>query len=257
MEQHHCQGGEAIHQIRLRLGLTLREVEQLGRAVAERYGDPRYCLPVSRLSELESGRVTPSLHKLFSLSVIYDRPILDLLELFGLDAYKQVSCADLLPNLPTHPTDISPLSTNLRLPIRLDPSFTPRKTLLLTRVIQEWREVPPDLLAQLRPDRFIYVRIGQDNNPMHPLLRPGSLLWVDTTRTEVLSSGWTDEYDRPLYVLATPRGYRCGWCQREGRHLTLLPHPASRCSSESYTLGQGVEIIGQANGLWLPLNSQD
>ena len=257
MDSHDGPGGEAIRQIRLRLGLTLREVEQLGRAVAERYGDPRYCLPVSRLSELESGQATPNIHKLFSLSVIYDRPILELLVLFGVDAYKQTSCAELLPELPTHPADISPSSPNLRLPVRLDPSFTLRQTLLLNRFIQEWREVPPELLALLRLDRFMYVRIGQDDNPMHPLLRSGSLLRVDTNRTQVVNSGWNDEYDRPLYVLATLKGYRCGWCQLEGKQMILVPHPASRCPFETYNLEKDVEVIGQAIALWTTLGPPD
>jgi len=244
-----CQGGEAIRQIRLRLGLTLRDVEQLGRAVAEHYGESHFCLPVSRLSDLEAGRVTPSIHKLFALAVIYDRPILDLLVLFGLDAYKRTSCADLLPELPTHPTDLDPAVHGLRLPVRLDPAFSPRQTSLVNRFIQEWREIPPELLARLRLDRFMYVRIGQDDNPMHPLLRSGSLLRVDTSRTEVAESGWTDEYDRPLYVLATHRGYRVGWCQREGRQLILIPHPASHCVPETYHLEKDVDVVGQAVSL--------
>lgn len=253
-----CQiGGKQLRTIRGRLKLTLRDVEQSSRDLARQLGDNRYYLPASRLSGLENNGISLSIYRLFSLSVIYDLPILRVLELYGVDAYKREDLSASLKHLATHPADLSPHQPEVPIPIRIDPAFSARMTQLLNRFIQEWRNVPLEILEKMRFDQLLYIRIGQDDNLMFPLLRPGCIVQVDATLKEIESTGWSGEHDQPLYAFATHDGYRCAWCRREGRSLTLtlMPHPGSGRGPETYQLGRDIEILGRVTGIWMNLTA--
>ena len=80
---------------------------------------------------------------------------------------------------------------------------------------------------------------------MFPVIPPGSLVVIDDSRRRVATSGWTSEFERPIYFLEHREGYACGWCTlREGR-LVVQPHPASSCDPESYSYPEEIEVIGQ------------
>jgi len=46
---------------------------------------------------------------------------------------------------------------------------------------------------------------------MAPILRPGSMVMVDTAARKIEEAEWYTEYDRPPYFVETRGGYRCGW----------------------------------------------
>lgn len=83
MADRNKRAGQRLAKMRLRRGLTLYEVFVLSREVAARRRRAAYCLQPSRLSEIESKGVTPTIYKLYSISVIYDCPLSKLLELYG------------------------------------------------------------------------------------------------------------------------------------------------------------------------------
>jgi len=63
--------GLRLRQTRERLGFTYRAVEQASYDLASRRGRPEFIIRISRLADIENHGVTPSLHKLYSLSSIY------------------------------------------------------------------------------------------------------------------------------------------------------------------------------------------
>ena len=63
--------GLRLRQTRERLGLTYRDVESASLEIATRRGRPDFVLHISRLADIENHSVVPSLHKLYSLAVIY------------------------------------------------------------------------------------------------------------------------------------------------------------------------------------------
>jgi transcriptional regulator with XRE-family HTH domain len=84
MADRNKRAGQRLAKMRLRRGLTLYEVFVLSREVAARRKRTAFCIQPSRLSEIESKGVTPTIYKLYSISVIYDCPITELLELYGI-----------------------------------------------------------------------------------------------------------------------------------------------------------------------------
>ena len=66
------------------LGLPIRAVEAASSKLAERLGNPGYFIPISRLSDIETKGVLPSLYRLYSLAVIYRKDYREILSLFGI-----------------------------------------------------------------------------------------------------------------------------------------------------------------------------
>ena len=71
--------GDQLRELRNRLGITTREVEELSRKLAERTGNDEYYISNAWLTQLENKDSVPSIYKLFSLSVIYRSTFSDLL----------------------------------------------------------------------------------------------------------------------------------------------------------------------------------
>ena len=77
--------GDQLRELRNRLGITTREVEELSRRLAETTGNEEYYISNAWLTQLENKNSVPSIYKLFSLSVIYRSTFADLLAFFGID----------------------------------------------------------------------------------------------------------------------------------------------------------------------------
>ena len=66
-----AQPGDHLRELRNRLGVTTREVEELSRKIAEDRGNDEFSISNAWLTQLENKNSVPSIYKLFSLSVIY------------------------------------------------------------------------------------------------------------------------------------------------------------------------------------------
>ena len=80
---------------------------------------------------------------------------------------------------------------------------------------------------------------------MFPVIPPGSLVVIDDTKRHIATSGWTTEFERPIYFLEHCDGYACGWCTLRDGRLIVQPHPASHGDPESYSFPEEIEVIGQ------------
>lgn len=60
----------SLRVMRERLGLTMRDVEAASEKLAKLRGNEEYLVPISRLSDVETKGVTPSIYRLYSLAVI-------------------------------------------------------------------------------------------------------------------------------------------------------------------------------------------
>src|ERR1044071_2023721 len=77
--------GQMLKSLRNRRNITVREVEQASRRIADVKGDRRFCISNGWLAQLENGDSEPSIWKLFSLSIIYRADLLYLLRLYNVD----------------------------------------------------------------------------------------------------------------------------------------------------------------------------
>jgi len=241
--------GLRLRQVRERLGLTYRDVETASYELAQLRGRREFMLHISRLADIENRNVVPSLHKLYALAVLYH---LNPLELFGWFDVPLEECFEDGANFAVPQTHLAAPPSGLRVPLRFDPAFDPRRTDLLSRMVERWGHFEGALTK--RNPRHCYGYVGLADRRMVPLLRPGSLVLVDTEMRQIEVDGWTSEHDRPMYLIDVRDGYRCGWFHQLPGRLLMQPHPLSRCAPESWELPTQAEVVGKVIGVVTRLN---
>lgn len=241
--------GLRLRQVRERLGLTYRDVEAASYELAARRGRPDFILHISRLADIENRNVVPGLHKLYSLAVLYH---LNPLQLFGWYEVPFEECFEDGLRCPVPQTHVAAPPSGLRVPLRFDPAFDPRRTDFLSRMVERWGHFEGALSKESA--RHCYGYIGLNDRRMAPLLRPGSLVLVDTELRQIEDEQWATEHDRPMYLVDIREGYRCGWFMRSNGMLMMQPHPLSHCAPESWKLPEQAEVIGKVIGVVTRLN---
>jgi transcriptional regulator with XRE-family HTH domain len=253
--------GSNLRTIRERLGLTMREVESASARIADRHGNDEFSVSPSRLSDIETKGLVPSIFRIYSLSIIYHCDIREVLSWYGIDI--SLSAADLNLNLPprSHVTETLQGASAIEIPTRLDPAFDPRRSASLSRMVEQWGSVPLAYLAKFSGEKYTYGYIGSEDFTMYPLLPPGTFLQVDESRAKVVAGMWRSEYERPIYFVETREGYTCSWCSLKGDQIILQPHPLSPAAVRVMRHPQEAEVLGRVVGValklgeWLPVES--
>jgi len=242
--------GQKLRRARERLNLRVRDVEEASLKIAEKYHNDEFAVLINRISEIENRGLVPSLYKLYSLCAIYRLDFHEVMEWYGI-SLARLPEDTLLVDIPeTHPIGFRPRTHgDVMLPLALDPGVDLRRTTYLTRMIQRWGKLPLFFLEKLRLKEHHYAFIGTDDFFMYPLLQPGTFVMIDETQRRVANTGWTSEFERPIYFLEHRQGYACGWCSLVGDHLILEPHPASGCTPKVYVYPQEIDVIGQVAGV--------
>jgi hypothetical protein len=177
--------------------------------------------------------------KLISLATIYSKPAEELLREYHPEPARLPWPENVRgPNV-TLPVTEGRLDTRARqlLPDNFASRPIPEETMLL----------PFD--AELSSTSYRRAIIGQSDRTLDPMIRPGSIVKIDTQKRSIASrKEWTNEFDRPIYLLYTHSGYVCGWCEldKEGTWLTLVVHPLSPESSRRWRYRTEVEVVGRA-----------
>ena len=78
--------GEQLRRLRERLDLSLRDVEIAASRLAEKYQNPEFEMPASRLSDIESKGMLPNIYRLYTLAAVYRKDIREMLQFFGIAA---------------------------------------------------------------------------------------------------------------------------------------------------------------------------
>jgi transcriptional regulator with XRE-family HTH domain len=248
--------GIDLRKIRDRLGLTMRDVENASAIIAQRRGSEEYMIPPSRLSDIETKGVVPSVYRFFALAAIYRKSMATLLRLYGIDP--DATTAEWASSQPAHSHVVSMERDQqaCTIPVKLDPGFDLSATTDLGRMVQEWGTVPFAMLNDLAARDYTYAFIGHEDLTMYPILQPGSFVQVDETRTRVLERQWRSEYERPIYFVETRDGFTCCWCSFRLNSLVLQPHPLSPTPVRILRHPQEAEVIGQVVGVAMRLGDQ-
>ncbi len=253
--------GLNLRGLRERLGLTMREVESASFRISERHRNDEFAVCPSRLSDIETKGLVPSIFRLYSLSIIYRSDLREILAWYGIDL--SLSAADLQLNLPpkSHVEESLRSTSMVAIPTRLDPAFDPRRSTNLSRMVEQWGLVPLAHLANLSNDKYMYGYVGSEDFTMFPLLPPGTFLQVDESRSKIVQGMWRSELERPIYFVETREGYTCCWCSLRGEQIVLQPHPLSPVPVKMMRHPQEAEVIGQVVGIalklgeWVPMDS--
>jgi len=223
--------------------------------IADRLDNEEYGIPLSRLSDVETKGVVPSVFRMYTLSSIYRLEFHELLSWYGIDLSTITQHSASAEARRTHRRQSVPAEAEkVEIPIRLDPSFDLRRTSNLGRMIQKWGLVPLPELKALADNGYTYGYIGSEDYTMYPLLMPGSFIQVDEEKREVVEGGWRSEYERPIYFIETRNEHICSWCSVKGECLILQPHPLSPMSVRLMRRGQEAEVIGQVVGIAMRLD---
>jgi transcriptional regulator with XRE-family HTH domain len=241
--------GAKLFAVRKKWGLSLREVEDRSLRLAEDWRNPSYRISASWLARVERGDRDLSAAKLIVLAVIFSIPAEQLLALYpaigdSTPQYNQVSSPNTTLPLTNgflahqgrswHPEDI--ISETI-----------PEKTTLLPR-------------EHYLPTHYRYGVLGQQDNPLAPMIRPGSFLLINTQKRVIASrKEWTNEFDRPIYFVLTHAGYFCGCCDldKQSEWSTLVPHSLSYASGMRWKYKKDVEVIGRIAGVFQRLDDAE
>src|SRR5258708_8974432 len=96
--------GLRLRQAREKLGLTYRDVERASFELASKRGRPEFILHISRLADIENHEVVPTLHKLYTLAVIYPLDPREIFRWYEIPLDESSGGSAEFPSPPTHPT---------------------------------------------------------------------------------------------------------------------------------------------------------
>jgi transcriptional regulator with XRE-family HTH domain len=230
--------GARLRAIRQQWRLSLREVEQRSRRIAQERGDSSYQVSTSWLARLERYEREFTVNKLLALAEIYKIPIDQLLR------------ADYPRNAETENPDQLSSPNTTELPSEGLPKVPPKRP----RASKPLPGPPPYettlLPTENKPSHTSYLQavIGKLNLTLDPVIPAGSIVQIDTSKREISpKKDWTHEFQRPIYFLKTNDGYFWGWCEldEDSQWLVLIPHPLSSAPSRRWKYGTEVEILGR------------
>ena len=245
--------GKTLKAERDRLQLSLRQVEDLSRIIADRYRNSDYYIAHSSLAEIENGKLAPSLYKLYSLSVIYGQEYDVLAAACGVpisEAQKDhrtlaLPSTYLIGESPIAPDPSRPSAVELRERLRAE------RTNLVSKILRAWDEVPVPL-QHMDGHNPIYGYIGMDDYTLHPFIRPGSFVRIDPKQKKVLAD-WHTDHDRPIFFVELRDRYVCSWCEMHAGRLILIPSPQSRRPAQHLRYPVDATIIGRVTGVTMNL----
>lgn len=240
--------GQKLKTLRNGRNITVREVEQASRRIADAKGDKRFCISNGWLAQLENGASEPNIQKFFSLSVIYRVNFLDLLRLYDVDVdekekYELVADPDLTQLIPDNNKNggdvLSPSAKLISCP-DLTTKSVPASNTANTKLVGG------------KDSKIVYGYLGLADFTMYPMIRPGALLHIDMTQNKVPSGSWRSEYERPIFFIELREAYACGWCELQGNQLLIIPHHSSPASVRRFIYPREAELVGRVIGYSTP-----
>jgi transcriptional regulator with XRE-family HTH domain len=246
------EAGKRLRAERLRARLSTRAVQKLSQQIAREKDDNQdYYISHGWLTEVENGKFTPSIYKLYSLSLIYKCSYLKIMGFFGinvLDAPREQRLVS-LPHTHLIESNFELPEQTIMLPLELRKNAELANTNLVSRMFETWGTIPVALLQQLDLRRCLCGYIGLEDYTLYPLIRPGSFVEIDERQNKVKVGSWQNEFDRPIYFVELRNGYACSWCELDGNQLMLVPCPQSRGQVRQLRYPTEADIIGRVTAV--------
>jgi hypothetical protein len=245
------ESGKRLKAERLRVRLSTRAVQILSLRIAQEKKNQDYYISHGWLTDVENGKFTPSIYKLYSLSLIYKCSYLEIVGFFGINILN-VAREQRLVSRPHTQFVGSSLETpgqTLVVPLELRSNVELGKTNLVARMFEEWGGIPVTLLQQMDLQHSLCGYIGLEDYTLYPLIRPGSFVEIDARQNKVKAGNWQNEFDRPIYFVELRNGFACSWCELDNHHLILVPCPQSRGQIRQLRFPTEADIIGRVTAV--------
>ncbi len=246
--------GKQLRAARERLRLSTRDVERLSHEIAEKHKNPEYDLSHNWLTDIENGKFgkyTPSVYKLYSLSLIYRRDWNDILAFFGIrpgDMSKEQGSL-VLPHTHLVGPSFAERDQTIMAPVKLRNAVQFEKTNLVARMFEGWEGIPVAMLQQMDLRHSVYGYIGSEDYTLYPLVRPSSFVQIDPRRRKIEPGNWQSEHDRPIYFFELRDIYVCSWCELNGHQLILIPSQQSGEQAKHVRYPDDAEIVGRVTAI--------
>jgi transcriptional regulator with XRE-family HTH domain len=244
-------GGKWLKVLRVRLGLSTRDVQEISRKMATDQENHEFYVSHNWVTDIEKGKFRPGMFKIYALSAIYHRRYTEVSSHFGLqiENLSRDSAALGLPRTHLLSNAREEEAEKVSLPVEFKPGFRFEKTNLLARVVEKWDEVPVGLLQHLDLRKSMYGYVGLEDFTLFPIIRPGSLVEIDANQRKISPVKWKDEHERPIYFTELREGYVCSWCEVDRGQLLIIPHPQSRREVRRFDYPSQAEIVGRVTGV--------
>jgi len=250
--------GAKLRRIRVRLGLSARDVERLSMELAAERHNPYLSFSRTWITDVETGRFVPGSFKMASLAEIYGMDLAEIHKLYGVSR-------DITKERPA----FRPPKTHLLVPGEQPPEaggdlpaeMRIGETNLVTGIVDIWGSVPVPLLRRFGLRQALYGYIGTEDNSMAPLLPPGSFVQIDAKQNRIRKgpfkkSSSESHFARPIYFLDIRTGYACSWCELKDGVLTLVPHPDSGVETRNYRFPDEVSVVGRVTAITMSIEEE-
>jgi hypothetical protein len=235
--------------------LSTRAVQTLSLQIAQEKNNQDYYISHGWLTDVENGKFTPSIYKLYSLSLIYKCSYLEIVGFFGiniLDAAKEQRLVS-LPHTHLIGSSLETPGQTIALPLELRSNVELARTNLVSRMFATWGEVPVALLQQMDLRQSLFGYIGLEDYTLYPLVRPGSFVEIDARQNKIRPGNWQNEFDRPIYFVELRNNYACSWCELDGNQLLLIPCPQSRGQIRHVRYPAEADIVGRVTAVTMQI----
>jgi transcriptional regulator with XRE-family HTH domain len=257
LESRPCpEAGKQLRAERLRAALSTRQVQKLSQLIAKEKDDNQdYCISHAWLTEVENGKFTPSIYKLYSLALIYKCTVTKILGFFGIDLLAAAEEQKLvgLDDTQVIGSNLELTGRSMIVPVDLRKDVELARTNLVSRMFEKWGEVPVEFREQVDFRHRLFGYIGMEDYTLYPFIRPGSFVEIDDRQNKVKSGDWQNEYERPIYFVELREGYACAWCQVNGNQLILIPSQQSRTQVRQIRYPAEAGIIGRVKAVTMTL----
>jgi transcriptional regulator with XRE-family HTH domain len=242
--------GKRLRAERERLGLSLRDVETLSHSIAERRQSSDYQIARTSLADIENGKCAPSLHRLYTLSVIYGHDYDRLAILCGVPVSEALNEHRTLALPHTYVIGPAPeaYKSAMQSAAKLREKLRAERTNLVPKMIETWDEVPV-VLQLMDGSNPLYGYVGMDDYTLYPFVRPGAFVRIDPRQKRIPTVHWHSDYDRPIFFLELRDHYVCTWCEMLDGRLILVPSQQSKRRAQQVRYPAEATIVGRVTGI--------
>jgi transcriptional regulator with XRE-family HTH domain len=242
--------GKRLRTERERLGLSLRDVETLSDSIAERRQSFDYHIARTSLADIENGKCAPSLHRLYSLSVIYGHDYDRLAIMCGVPVSEALNEHKTLTLPHTYLIGPAPeaYKSAMQSAAKLREKLRTERTNLVPKMIETWNEVPL-VLQVMNGSNPLYGYVGMDDHTLYPFVRPGAFVRIDPRQKKIPTVHWHSDHDRPIYFVELREHYVCTWCEMLDGRLILIPSQQSKQRAQQLRYPAEATIVGRVTGI--------
>ena len=241
--------GRTLLIIRKQRQLSLRQVEGLTRAIANRYSDKARGISASWLGRIERERHSITHKQLESLEEVYGISRDELSQELLPEEEEPHSRHPHLPDVPAAVLKGLTSPGSPLLPPERWMAYFPDTT-LIPLIVQRAGDLGRTARRASRNTAPVYGIVGARDITLVPFVQPGAIVEINTTVRRIETGRiFHSIFERPIYFLRSHDGYHFGWCELDAEQewLTLVPSAMTVASHRRWRYRREVEVVGQVH----------